>query len=98
MGDVLSFSLRSRPAGDSAPSLPAWAQALVDVWADPNRWRVSRKGNPYCRISVGGAELCVTLFPRGGFGWRWCIASDAAHRPLWSEREFETIDEARSDA
>jgi hypothetical protein len=47
MGDILSFSLRSRPAGDAAPSLSAGAQALVDVWADMANWRVSRNGNPY---------------------------------------------------
>jgi hypothetical protein len=91
MGDVLSFSLRSRP--DPAPTMPEWRRALCDQFCDLTNWRVSRKGNPF--VWVAGRP--VTLFPRVG-GWGWSIGRTASEGPLLSDRMFLSEGEARHAA
>jgi hypothetical protein len=96
MTNVIAFPgkrLAERPPSMTTPMAPAWAARHLDVFFDLDRWQVSARGNRYLRIS----GFCITTFPGRG-GWKWCIASDAKHKPHWSERTLDTERLARADA
>jgi hypothetical protein len=73
---------------------PSWAAVHLETFFDLDRWQVSRKGNPFIRVD----GYCCTLFPARGGGWKWCVATDAAHRPLWSPQILGSERLARADA
>jgi hypothetical protein len=92
VGNVIAFPKRPDTSPPSmATPMPAYRWA--DTFFDRGQWRLSKKGNNY--VVVDG--FCVTVFHRPG-GFAWCIASDAKHKPLWSDRTFSAEREARTDA
>ena len=78
MGDVV-YLRQASPPPMATPMPSAWAFQHLDLFFDLGNWRVSAKGNRYCRIG----RYCVTTFPRPG-GFAWCIAAGGKDRPLWS--------------
>jgi hypothetical protein len=83
MGEVLSF-----------PASGQTGEQRRGEFFDRDLWRVSRRGNPYIRTVDG---FCVTVFPAWN-GFRYAIARSAGERPMFSERIFDTEDEARRAA
>ena len=80
MGDVVSF-----------PAKHASTDQRMGAFFDPDRWLVSKRGNSYTRTADG---FCVTVFQSWG-GFRWSIARSAGEGPMFSDRIFDSEDEAR---
>ena len=95
MSNVIAFPKRpdTRPPPMATPMPPAWAMLHLDTFFDLDRWQVSQRGNRYLRLD----GYCITTFP-ARVGWKWCIAGDAKHRPLWSAGTLDTERLARADA
>ena len=95
MSNVIVFPrkrLAEKPPPMATPMPPAWAVRHLDAFFD-DHWPVSHRGNRFLRLD----GYCITVFP-ARTGWKWCIATDAKHKPLWSDGTFTSEREARADA
>ncbi len=95
MGEVITFRkpLATPPPSMATPLPPEWAMRHLDSFFDLDRWQVSQRGNRYLRLD----GYCITTFP-ARVGWKWCIATDARHKPLWSPETLDSERAARADA
>jgi hypothetical protein len=77
MNNVVAFQ-RPKPARQVEPK-PAptfnpdnrneWVEAVKAVWADPDNWRTSKKGNRY--ITIDRLNICVVINHSDEGYWSW---------------------------